>query len=112
MLKGYDTLCKEQKNLFDKFIVNFEFYGICTPISVYYVEEFVDSIQEGDDFTAVGGKTEIINLDDSRILMDEWSDPDYNQYANHTSSSKFLKFDYTDKRGVTWQRVVGPTEWY
>lgn len=115
MIKGYETLSQEHKDLFDAFLPNFKRYGKITPVSVYYVEEIEFEVICGEDSIVIAGLTAIIHSGGHKTLFEEWSDeryPDYTQQSNYTSSRKFLRFDYISNLGPEWQHVISPTEWY
>lgn len=115
MIKGYDNLTQEHKDLFDAFLPNFKRYGNFTPISIYCVEEVEYSIEKGENFYNIATTTEIINQDGTRsvlisIVDDEY--PNYVEEADDVSRKRFLRFDYIGNHGPEWQHIISPTEWY
>jgi hypothetical protein len=121
-INGYDKLTDENRNLFDKFIVNFynawgiEARATIKPIAINYVREneYLGKENKEDDFY-ISFRTEVfaIHKDGNEVLLHDLIDEENKHLSTElTEHKEYLRFEYEIYSKPTWQHVINEHEWY
>jgi hypothetical protein len=110
MLKGYKTLSEDNKNIFNEFMGNFKMK--VELVSIYYVGEVEYYIMDNEDMLIIGGRTEIINNDSTRLLLDQWFTDGFHGEFEANKEKQYLRFDYKVGDSKEWLHIINAKEWY
>lgn len=122
MTNGYADLTEENKELYQRFIINFyNGYGLearatLIPLSINYVEE-IDYLgkknPEDDYYVLLSQEVQIIKADGTRKILKKSKDDTYRSLESYkVERREYLRFEYEIYGEKTWQHVTSPTEWY
>ena len=112
MIKGYKTLSEINKNIFNEFMQNFN--RKIEPISIYFVGEVEYYIMDYSTMVMdiIGGRTEIINIDGTRLFFDQWFTGGFVGEFEENKEMQYLRFDYKVGDSKHWVHVINAKEWY
>ncbi len=123
-IKGFDTLDDENKELYQKFIVNF-YNGLglgskatLVPESIFWVEDTVYLAKESPEnsyWTEVGGMQKCIDKNGVKTLYGEWIHEDFKDLEitkDEKRVKEYLRFGYKHHGEDEWLRVITDKIWY
>ena len=127
-IDGYSTLSDSNKQLFNKFIVNFlNGLGIdskiaLTPESIFFVEHYEAFAKEFMDESYITLKELMITAldqegDPKKILIHKIDKEYKDAETTHTNTKQYLRFSYKwkyqgRKPNKEWLHVIAEKEWY
>ncbi|WP_297520464.1 hypothetical protein [uncultured Clostridium sp.] len=123
MIKGYKSLSEENKNLYDRFLVNFlNGWGLRARAEievkeVYWCRETTRFIKTVDGYSRIGEEYEkIVNGAWKRISKQQELKKEYkrNMIDNkiYARKKEYLRFDYFHGTSEYWLHVYGANDYY
>jgi hypothetical protein len=124
-VKGYDTLTKENKALFQAFIVNYwNAYGLDTrmtmsPICIYFVEDqefncyYNDS--DGEKMCATAKRViKAVTASETKKTLHKYVDLKYidEKPLEPSAVKRYLRFEYKTNGSKEWMHVESDKQWY
>ena len=117
---GYENLSDENKEIFERFILNFYNIGGLSwrmrlmPSAIYYAEEISYAVEKDSDYFYAGCLVTKIDKNGNRkvVLLEE--DEDYKDLKKIARSPEYyLRFEYKSGEYDEWLHVTNNgTQWY
>jgi len=121
-VKGYEKLDDVNKQLYERFIVNFfnalglDSRATLIPKGIYYVEDTQLSVKEkteDDHYTGAGMIVKAIDKDGKKTILHNWIYKGFKglEILKH-KSTYYLRIEYEHKKNKEWLHVLKDYEWY
>ena len=122
-VNGYNRLDDINRNIFEKFIVNFynasglEARSLIVPQGIYFVEDIEYLAKENpkdEHYTVIGGTVLSIDRNGLKSVLHHWHDKEHKDTKGEAQERKeYLRFEYKRGNSEVWQHVIdGGENWY